>query len=266
VKLDFKKIRHVPRKGEMMFRLKGFQGYLIGAIVGAILGCTIYVMQPVSWKGQVLIRIGQTAKNQGPGTPTIEAIPTVIERIKLHAFAHAVAERAQIKEVEALLDVDQQSGMSAKQTRNGDSIEITVVSSSLKIVQAATEALAAEIVSQHDALFKVYFADTTKELAELEREIEALSMQINLARSKLSKENPAVAAIFILSIQPHLEAKLSRASLLRDSISSSNIRRTGLIDSPSITERHLFSSLWRASLFGALLGILFSTVWIRWKK
>lgn len=250
----------------MTFKLNRLQEYLIGTAIGAILGSTLYFIQPVSWKGVALIRIGQTAKNQGPGTPTIEPISTVLERIKLRSFVHAVAERARIKEIEPLLNIDQQSAMSAKQTKNGDSVEITIVGSSFELVQAATEALAAEIVSQHDALFNDYFTDTTTELAELEAEIEVLSKQADLASHKLSKESPEVAAIFLLSIQPYLENKFKRISLLRESISSTTIRRTALVGAPSTTERRLFSSLWRASLFGALLGILFSALWIRWKK
>jgi len=251
-----------------MFNLKKSKIYLVGTILGAIVGSTIYFLQPVSWKGQALIRIGQIIQNQGQSqsSSTIEPVPTVIERIKSRSFAHAVAERSQVKEVETLLDVDQQSGMTAKQTRNGDSVEITVIGGSFELVHAAIEAVAAEIVAQHDALFNDYLADSTKELAKIDTEIEMLSKRIDLATNKLSKENSTVAAILIISTQPALEFKLNRASLLRETASSSNIRRTSLIASPSITERHLFSSLWRASLFGALLGILFSAIWVRWKK
>jgi hypothetical protein len=255
-----------------MFKLNRLQGYLFAAALGAIFGFVVYFMQPVSWKGQALIRIGQITQNQnqnqnqGQSSPTIEPIPTVIERIKSRSFVHAVAERAQIKEVEALLNVDQQSGMTAKQTRNGDSVEISVIGGSSELVRAATEAVASEIVAQHDVLFKNYLADSNKELDKIDAEIKVLSKRIELATNRLSKENAAVAAILIISTQPALEFKLNRASLLREAASSSNIRRTALVAPPSIIERHLFSSIWRAGLFGALLGVFLSAVWFRWKK
>ena len=69
----------------------------------------------------------------------------------------------------------------------------------------------------------------------------------------------------IMVTQTALEFKLNQASSLREAMSA-NIRPTSAIEPPSISERRIFSSIWRACLLGALSGIFLSAIWIRWGK
>lgn len=250
----------------MMLKQNTKQWYLIGASLGVLVGALLYFVQPVKWKGQALIRIGQLSQNLSQNNSSIEPLPVVVERIKSRAFIQAVAERAKKNEIMAMLNVDEGAGLSVKPTRNSDALQIVVVGNSAELVRASIDGVAAEIISKHDDLLKNYIADSIKELSTIESEINALSKRISLADEKLSRENGSIAGLVIIATQPALEFKLNRASILREGVSSTNIRRTVLVENPSITERRLFSSLWRACLFGALVGILLSTLWVQWKK
>lgn len=253
-----------------MFKLKKIEGYLIGAVLGLLAGALLYFVQPVKWKGQVLVRVGQISQSQSQSqsqiSSSLEPLPTVVERLKSRSFIQAVAERAKRDEITALLNADEGAGMTIKPTRNSDSLEIIVVGGSLELVRAAIEGVVAEIVSKHDALLKAYQADSQKELARLDSEIDVLSKRTVVTDEKLSEGRGIMAGLLIMATQSALEFKLNRASSLREAMSSANIRPTSVLETPSISERRMFSSLWRACLFGALVGICLSAIWIRWKK
>jgi hypothetical protein len=87
-----------------------------------------------------------------------------------------------------------------------------------------------------------------------------------VASGKGTDEKGFVAGFQIIEIQHDLDYKLNRASLLRESISVVNIRRTTLIEPPSLKEQRIFSTLWRACLFGTLVGMFFSMLWVRLKR
>jgi hypothetical protein len=189
-----------------------------------------------------------------------------LDRLKTRSFSQAVADRTNKSEITALLSFDQGAGMAAKPTRNSDSVEIVVVGGTAELVQVAIDGVAAEIIAKHDELLKNYLADSKQELKLLNSEIDSLAKQISKANERLSRENGSVAALLIIATQPALEFKRTKASLLREAMSSTNIRRTMLVEIPSISERRILPSLWRAGLLGALLGLLLTAVWIRWNN
>ena len=252
----------------MMLNQNNIKWYLIGAVLGLLTGAILYFVQPVKWKGQVLIRVGQISlnQNQNQNSSSIEPLPTVVERLKSRSFIQGVAERAKRVEIAALLNVDEGAGMNIRPTKNSDSLEIIVVGGSSELVRAAINGVVAEVVSKHDAILKVHQADSRKELAKLDSEIDVLSKRMAVADGKSSEDRGVMAGLLIMTTQPALEFKLNRASLLREAMSSANIRPTSALEPPSISERRIFSSLWRACLLGALSGILLSALWIRWGK
>ncbi len=254
---------------------KNMGRYLIGAMLGLSIGAVLYFVQLVQWKGQALVRIGQISQNQNQNqnqnSYSIEPMLTVVERIKSRSFLQAAAKRTNRKEVAVLLNSDD-VGMAIKPTRNSDSLVLTVVGSSPELVRATVEAVVAELVSKHDIIINAYQADIKKELSKLDAEADILSKRIAAvtegmsSNCKPSEGREAMAGFSIMTFQRDLEYKLNRASVLRESISSANIRPTSLIEPASISEWRMFSSLWRACLFGLLSGILLSAIWGRWGK
>lgn len=247
--------------------------YLIGAMLGLLAGAILYFVQPVKWKAQALVRVGQTSQNQNQNSFPIEPLPTVVERLKSRAFVEAVAKRAKKNEVVALINIEEKAGMTIQPTKNSDSIVITIVDGSSELARTTTDAVVNELIFKHNVILQTYQNDIIKELSKLDAEADALSKRIVMATEAMripncnfSEGRGAVAGFFIMMLQRDLEFKLNRSSLLREAISSVNNRSTSLLEPVSISERRLFSSLWRASLLGALSGILLSAIWIRWGK
>jgi hypothetical protein len=252
----------------MMLNQNNIKWYLIGTVLGLLIGAILYFVQPIKWKGQVLVRVGQISQNQNQNqnSSSVEPLPTVVERLKSRSFIQGVAERTKRVEIAALLNVDEGAGMTIRPTRNSDSLEIIVTGGSSELVRTAIDGVVAEVISKHDAILKAYQVDSRKELARLDSEIDALSKRMAVAAKKSSEGRDVMAGLLIMTTQPALEFKLNRASLLREAMSSANIRPTSALEHPSVSERRIFSSLWRACFFGALSGILLSALWIRWKN
>ena len=236
------------------------RAYIAGVVLGLLVGVVLYFVQPVQWKGQALVRIGQITQNQNQSS--IEPLPNLIERIKSRSFVLAVAKRAKNSEIEELLDIDKRSGLTVKPVKNSDALIITVIGSSAELVQNSIDSVVAEIISKHDAILDVYQADIRKELSRLDFEIDVLSKRL---ATILDIKDLAVG-FEVITIQYYLDYKMNRASGLRESISSANIRPTSLIEATSISEKRVFSKLWRACLFGTLAGVFLSVLWVRWKK
>ena len=254
-----------------MLNIKKMRGYIVGVVLGLLVGLALYYVQPVQWKGLVLVRIGQTSQNQNINS--IEPLPTLVERLKSHSFALAAAKRANNNDIGELLDVDKGSGLTVKPVKNSDSVIITVIGGSAEMVQASIDSIVAELIYKHDAILDAYQVDIRKELSRLDFEIDALSKRMAtivdskvVASGKPAEERGLVVGFEVIEIQHDLDYKLDRASLLRESISSANIRPTSLLEQPSLTEQRIFSKLWRACLFGALSGVFLSVLWVRWKR
>ena len=243
----------------MMLNQNNIKRYLIGTLLGLLTGAILYFVQPVKWKGQVLVRVGQILQNQN--SSAIEPLSTVVERLKSRMFIQAVAERVKKDEIAAWLNVDEGAGMTIKPTRNSDSLEIIVVGGSSELVRTAIDGVVAEVVSKHDAILKAHQADSRKELARLDSEIDVLSKRMAVADEKSSEDRGVMAGLLIMTTQSALQFKLNRASLLREAMSSANIRPTSALEPPSISEWRIFSSLWRVSLFGALFGVFVIFLW-----
>lgn len=116
-------------------------------------------------------------------------------------------------------------------------------------------------------------ADIRKELSRLDFKIDVLSKRLAtildsnaVNRGKSVEERKFAFGFEVIELQHNLDYKLNRASVLRESISSTNIRPTSLIEPTFVSEKRVFSKLWRACLFGTLSGVFLSVLWVRWKK
>jgi hypothetical protein len=251
-----------------MFKVKKIQWYLTGSVLGLLAGALIYFVQPVKWKGEVLVSVGgfshNTIQRKSLNRNFIEPLETVVERLKSRSFIQAVAERGKRNGIAALLNVNEGAGMTIKRIRNSDSLKIIVIGAPSELVQAAIEGILAEIVSKHDAILKASIADSQKVLARIDSEIDVLLKRIAMAEKMQSEGREVLVQLLkIIATSPLLKFKLDQASSLREDISN---WPTSALEPPSISEWRIFSSLWRACLFGALLGMLLSAIWIRWKK
>ena len=171
------------------FTLKKLGTYVFGAVLGLLAGALLYFVQPVKWKGQVLVRVGQISQSQS----SIEPFPTVVERLKSRSFIQDVAGKAKRDEISTLLNVDEDAGMNIKPIRNSDSLEIIVVGGSAELVRAAIEGVVAEIVFKHNTILESYRANSRKELARLDSEIDVLSKRMAVTAVKPSEGREVVA-------------------------------------------------------------------------
>ena len=245
-----------------MYRVKNiFASYFIGATLGVFAGATAYYLQPIKWKGQVLIRIGYFSQSIA-----IEPLANVVERLKSRSFINDVAERANRDEIKALLNIDEDAGMVIRPIRNGDSIEVVVVGNSAELVKASLQSVVAELKFKHDALLESMLQDKYKEITRVESEIGLLSERLADQIGRAARGRSAVSEIQILATQGLLEQKIVRAYSLRDSVSTLNRRPTSEMETISVFERRFVSSLWRICLAGALLGAISAGLLLRFKK
>jgi hypothetical protein len=251
-----------------MFKLKTVIGYLIGAVLGLLIGAIIYYFQPITWQGSALVKTGAYKESI-----LIENNYDVIQRIYSRGFIKKVAERAKRDEIIKLLSPQDDARLSVKTIKGGESLLIEVSGGAAEIVQISIAAVVMELISSHDSLLNNYLVDIRKEEAGLYLEQDKLSKRLTLiskSQAPISNNKPEedrlVTGFEVIAIQHALEYKMNRASKIRDSISSANIRPTTLMEPVSVYERRFFSKLWRACLFGALAGIFISAVWIRWGK
>lgn len=250
-----------------MYIRRNFKNYLFGAVLGAVAGAIFYFFQPVEWKGQALVKVGHIYSLQG--NSFIEPVETAVERLKSPSFIQSVSERAKKPEVVSLLNFNQIGGLSVKQVRNGDSIIITVTGNSAELIGASIDAIAVELLRHHKNIVEEYKSDFVNELKRLEGEIDLLTQQLQSitgdevsGNSSLSREKQLYTGFYFMQIQHELDQKWRRYWDVRDAISSKNIRPTSLIGSTYVTDQRVFSSLWRACLFGFLLGLLMSVMLI----
>lgn len=245
-----------------MFNInKKMKAYIVGGLLGLLGGVILYFFQPVQWKGEALVKIGQMPQNQN----SIEPINTVLERLKTKTFALSVAKRSNNKDVENLLDVNIGSGMSVKPIKLSDSIIITIIGGSLELVKVSIDCIVTELIIRHDAILDAYQVDILEEISILDIEAADLRKRlIEITETKAVDEKSTIVGFKIMLIEHYLDLKLVRISELRHLISHSNLKPTIVLEQPYIYEQRLFSKLWRACLFGALVGIFISVFWVRW--
>ena len=253
----------------------GMKKYAIGVVLGVLVGVLLYYALPIHWEGEALIRTGKNS----PGYP-IENMSIITERLKSHFFVRSVGQRANNNEIIELLDIDKGSALSFKPIKGNEVSVIKVTAYSPTLAQISIEAVVAELIAQHNELQTVYQANLYRQIAELESEINSMTKRYDLSMDKLiintdktsSTKELATLLMFIenknnLNNQINLlEIKKERLSRLLQLVDPGIVNKTELLGPVSISEKRIFSKLWRACLFGSLGGILFIAIWVRWNK
>lgn len=240
---------------------------LIGTVSGLLLGALFYLVQPVQWKGEALVKIGQMTQDK-----TMESAPTVIERLKTRSFVEAVAQRAKRNDVSSLLYVEEKDGLSVKPMKDGITLKIAVVGDRSELVRISIDSVVSELIDRHDEILKSYQQSIRKELEKIDSEIEVLSKRMDvmdkvLAVSRNMREGGfALSGAYFMTIQHDMDFKLAQSSRLRETLFSSNARSSSLMEPVSIYEKRMISSLWRACFFGAFSGVLLALLWNHSRK
>ena len=250
---------------------KKMKAYIVGAILGLLGGVILYYVQPVQWKVEALVKVGQISQNQNQNQNQnqlgVESMPTVLERLKSKSFAQASAKRSNNKDVENILDAEIGSGINVKTFKLSESLIISLVGKSSELVKASIDSVVAELIIRHDAIIDEYKVDISKEISILDIEVADMKKHLTeITETKAVDEKSTSVGFQVMLIEQDIDFKLTRISKLRDSISHSNIKPTILLEQPSVYEQRLFSKLWRACLFGALVGIFITLFWIRWLR
>ena len=229
-------------------------------MVGILSAVLIYFTQPVWWKVQLLVRIGQVNP-----TRTIESMQASIDRLKSSGFIGDVSRHLNNEGILKLLDPDEGAALTARSTRSSDLLEITVINSDREIAQTTASAVFFVLKSRHDAFLKDIIASNVDELGRTDLEVEVMAKRLRSVTEKPLESDRSAAILMVLEIQKQLEMKVNRAIYLRDSLSSFTLRSTSLVET-SVVRRRYLSSLWRTFFGGAIFGLAFAALWIRFEK
>jgi len=247
--------------------------YLAGAVLGLLFSVLLYATQAVRWEAQALVRLAQTSTSQQSEFKAIEDVPVVIERLKSRSFMSEVIKRAKTDGVADILNQDKCNCLTIKLIKNNDALIISVLGSAPELAKISTDAVVEELKFKHSILLDNYKSGIEHKALALDRETEALSKNIavlaesmQMSKDKADDAQAVSKGILIMTMQTDLERKRSQSTELRDLISSFHSRGTELLEPIFVREKRLFSSLWRACLFGTLLGVFFSVLWVRWGK
>jgi len=251
--------------------------YLAGAVLGLLFGVLLYSTQAVRWEAQALVRLAQTATGQQNQITSefnaVEDVPVVIERLKSRSFMSEVVKRAKTDGVADILNQDKCNCLTIKLIKNNDALIISVVGNTPELAKISADAVVEELKFKHSILLDNYKSGIEHKALALDRETEALSKNIavlaesmQMSKDKADDAQAVSKGILIMTMQADLEKKRSQSVGLRDLMSSFYSRGTELLEPIFVREKRLFSSLWRACLFGTLLGVFFSVLWVRWGK
>jgi hypothetical protein len=243
------------------FNAKSGKTLAIGAVLGLGAGALTYLIQPIQWDATALVGVGQILSVKRDGPPAlIEELLTVEERVKSPSFAAAALARMKSGTSNGISQDEYDEELSAKPIRNTNTLLISFVGKSPEIANAALHSVVDELLAKHALLFNQTQADAQAEIANLNLEIESLSKKIATSPNGRSD----VSGNLSLDLWRHeLDDDIHRAGVLRDSVSSMNMRPTSLLEPISVTERRMIKSPWRACLFGAIAGVAASLILIR---
>jgi hypothetical protein len=247
-----------------MFKLKTVNVYLIGGVLGVLVGAILYYGQPVTWEGDALVKIGKYSDNV-----FIEEFADVTALIYSNGFIKKVAERIKRDEIIKMLSPQDDARLFVRKTKDGESLTIRVSGNTAEIVQISLDAILVELLSRHEALLNNYKLDVRKEESRLYLEQEKLLESLPI------KSNRDTSCIYSPSVEKILEPEFDFLQIMRVmelnknmALKSINVhaRPTNLMGIVSISERRFFPSLWRPCLLGALAGLFIIAIWIRWGK
>ena len=230
--------------------------YFFGAAIGILVSVFIFYIQPTQWHAKILLRIGFLGfDNQAT---IIEPLSSVVERLKSDSFIKAVSEHANNNEIIELLSPDLKGGMTIRNIKNSETLEVKVVASSKELAEVAVESISHLIIDKHNKYVNNFSLVTKQRLKMVEEDIVRLESKIFTENKFLLKKPDSFSRALIFKNISELESKRNLENSLTVSIMSSNPRPTFQLEPTSVTMKSFFPSLWRISLGGGILGFLVS--------
>lgn len=222
--------------------------YLVGALLGLLVGVLIHYVAPRKFTGDAYIQIGMTQKNK-----YIEPITLAIERMRSVYFLSVVAKKINRPEFLDLLN-EKEAGYSIKLLKGSEVIIVSVTADSAELVRTILDSVVEEIASVHaDILYKKnsFIRD---ELLKNEARLEGLNKSIKaIIADSAGKQNDLIVWLQLNELQLKRDVIVDMSSGLM--FNKSEEYNTSLAYQTAPSEKNILYSLWRASLFGALLGV-----------
>ena len=195
-----------------------------------LFGVLTYVVQPVRWEAHALVRLA--SYQTSISTSMLESAPIVIERLRTPSFLVAATERAKSNHVKISQDYDKCKCVQAKLVGYKDDLSvlmITVDSNDPASSLGAADSVVKQLQFKHKELLDQYKVEASR-VVHLQRNIDCINNKIP-----------------------------------QNIIADFNLINTRLLEPIFVEEHRLFSSLLKALLFGSVLGIFLSVVWMRFK-
>ena len=253
--------------------------YIIGAVIGLLVGALIYVIQPLRLEVKAFIDISQI------DNVPIEKIDITLERLNSKSFLDAATTRVNNSRAKYLLDSEECNCLKIDVFKGTNSLGISLVDSNPEPAKLAIEAVIEELHDKQLSIANKYRNTIEQKVFESELIIKESSIIIDgllndIKAHKVSSNNTSLASLaMIASMQNNLSSLAMIASMqnnlfvrremlidYKNKISKWNIIDVQLIQPVSVKHKYVFNKLWRACLFGSLLGVLLSVIWVRWGK
>ncbi|WNV05399.1 hypothetical protein RP726_03050 [Candidatus Methylospira mobilis] len=254
--------------------------YLIGVIVGGLIGVVLYFIQPVRWEGQALVKLGsllvkgsqKTTSSIGLENSSIEEMQVVIERLKSPSFVQTVVKKLENNRASELIYNKGGLGFKTRSIRNSDSLVIGLTGDSPDIVRSALGAIVEELLSIHEGIYSEAVNSIQSEIAGLETEVGLISRRLNIlidggaSEGENSVNDKSRVSGFAVLIMLHdLDIKNDQLRTLREHISILYSKSTRLAQPISISEWRMFNNIWHACVIGVFFGVFVSFIWLVWK-
>jgi len=249
---------------------------LLGITIGTLLGSIVFFLLPAQWEAEGSIKIGQigqigqTARKAGE-ILTIEPIEDVILKLKSPAFISAVALKIGRPEIIELLGRRHggKGRLKIQQSRNSKLIRIKVRAATAELAKLEAESIVDEIAFQHYKLSEPVLNELRIRLANLEQEVnvDRKSSEVFTRRINNFNENTNIADLsLLLSSKVIVDRTLAANSLLltelKIALFPANTKPTRMVETIQLPFQPVFPRPWQTVLLGALLGLIFSMIWI----
>jgi hypothetical protein len=249
---------------------------ILGAFVGLFLGSIAYVLLPSKWESVALVQIGLTAH----GT-LIEPLPVVIERIKLHSFKDAAAQRAGRAELSELFKGGKK--IKSRKLRKTNVFEIKIQANTPELSKVAVESIVNQLIFQHEGIIldennrrsginkKSAYQQTQEAIRELEFRIRDIDDIIGGLQEKIDGmkiDIDSKAHVYLLSSIATYRREMYRGMDLavryKESLNYMKInhRPTMLVEPVVVSDNPVSPKLFFTLLIGMLIGLIFSAGFI----
>lgn len=251
---------------------------LLGITIGTLLGGIAFFLLPSQWEADGAIKIGQIGQvgqvgqaGQEEQVQSIEPIENVISKLKSPAFISNIALRTERPELMELLDsrYGGKGRLKVQQSRNSKLIRIKVRAGTAEQAKLEAELIVDEIASRHHKLTEPILNELRVRLAQVEQEakVNKESSELFTRRINSFNGNKNIADLsLLLSSKIIVDKALAETNRLvtelKIALLPANTKPTRLLEPIQLPFQPAFPRPWQTFLLGALLGLIFSLIWI----